>query len=470
MPILHSKLSASISKRWMQGFTPNGKELGGCPGSITLSAKVIEPPKSNAAADTGTAAHEIGEKCLIKGITPEEFRLNHPKDYITVKGQDDSIVKIPITDKMIEDVSFYTNTIWSDIEFYEKKLKTEAKIYVEEEFSLNSIFTKEDKEYLINFLVESDFYPDITDEFDAEEVIDEFLQMFGTNDCSVFYPKKALFIYDYKNGRWPVEAEDNTQFLYYAIGAAIVHNWDFDYVEMSAIQPNSMAEDKNPRWRITKDELKEWVNIFHECAIKTITEPNNFKSGEHCHFCPARGMCEQEASDSMKSAQIDFEEDFQLNDDNTYSLSLSPIGSLTYEKMKKVIDNADLIINFVNSVRASAKTLLENGNSEAREQLGYKLVEKPKNRKIVATDEEIIVYCTDELLLDISDITEPLPKYGKLLSMTKLEKVIGSENMKQFIDRPDPEVIMVPESDTRQEVVVNPGQDFIEDYTDSDII
>lgn len=466
MPELHAKLSASISKRWMWDKIkgPNGYPLKGCPGSITLSAKVIEPPRANAAADTGTAAHEIGEKCLLEGITPEEFQSKHPKDYIAIRGSQGNIVKIPITEKMIESVNLYTNTIWSDIEHYEAEFGVEAQIFVEEEFSLNHIFSDEDFEQIAEFIAESDYYPDI-DDLDAEEYAREWLTMFGTNDCSVVYPGKALFIYDYKNGRWPVPAENNTQFLYYAIGAAEVHNWDFDYVEMLAVQPNSTDEEKTPRWRITKDELKEWVPVFRRCALHTISYPDEFNTGEHCHFCPAKGMCQKQADEAMSAAELDFEDDFEQNDEGNFDVKLAPIDSLSYAHMRKIIDAGDDIINFVNSVRAAAKGLLIANDSTARSELGMKLVHKKKNRKIHATDQEIIDYATEELLLDISDITQNAGK-PKLLPMSKLEDVLGKDEMKQFISHPDPDIIMVSADDEREEVVLNPADDFDDDLDD----
>lgn len=464
MPEIHAKLSASISKRWMWDKIkgPNDYPLKGCPGSITLSSKVVEPPRSNIAADTGTAAHYMGEKCLLDGKTVDEFVSNHPKDYINVTGAQDNIIKIPITEQMIEGVRLYTNTIWSDIEHYEKQFGVEAQIFVEEEFSLNHIFSDEDFEEIAEFIAESDLYPEI-DDLDAEEYAREWLTMFGTNDCSVVYPGKALFIYDYKNGRWPVPAENNTQFLYYAIGAAEEHNWDFEYIEMLAIQPNSMDEEKTPRWRITKEELLEWVPVFKECALNTIRHPDEFNTGEHCHFCPAKGMCQKQANDAMDAAKIDFEEDFIENDKGNYEVSLSPIDSLSYNDMRKILDNADAIMDFVKGVQTASKNMLLANNKEARNNLGKKLVHKAKNRKIHATDQEIIDFATNDLLLDINDITENLPEHGKLLTMSKLENVIGKEEMKQFISRPEPDIIMVSEDDSREEIVISAADDFDDD-------
>lgn len=454
MPEVHAKLSASISKRWMWGDieTPTGVELKGCPGSITLSGQVIEKPKANLAADTGTAAHEMGENCLLKGITPEDFVAQHPKDYITVRGSDDKIIKIPITEKMVQDVTMYTNTIWSDVAELEEDLGVEAQIYVEEEFSLNWLFDDATFEELADRMVESDHYPDVDDEFEAEELLRTWLTMFGTNDCSVVYPGKALYIYDYKNGRWPVPAENNTQFLYYAVGAAQVHNWDFEYVEMMAVQPNSMDSDKVPRWRITIDELREWAAIFKECAINTIFHPDVFNTGEHCHFCPARGLCKKQHDDAMEAAQLDFEDDFGVVEaDESDDSEIIQIGEnqITANQMKKILDNADFIKNFVSAVQHAAFNQLNSGNNGIKHQIGQKLVYKKKNRAYNTPESEIIAYCEDELLLEREEISAP----GKLLAMSKLEAIIGSDEIEQFVERPDPELIMVPMDDKREEVI-----------------
>ena len=56
----HSEIGASGAKRWMN-----------CPGSVRLCRTI--PNESSAAAEEGTAAHELAETCLKSGQDAVEF-------------------------------------------------------------------------------------------------------------------------------------------------------------------------------------------------------------------------------------------------------------------------------------------------------------------------------------------------------------------------------------------------------------
>lgn len=462
MPEIHAKLSASISKRWMLNVEKN---LKGCPGSIIRSWNCKSDGR-NDAADIGTAAHLIGEWGLNEGKNPSEFPANHPTPYIDVDGN-----HIEINDSLIDGPTRYCETIWEDIERLEDDYLDEGQLFVEEQVCINKIFEDGDIEKALKFVNENNSIPvcaaDLGGELDTcakyyEYYVNELFNMFGTNDASFLIPGAILCVYDYKNGRWPVEVENNTQFLYYALGAAFAHDWNFEEVEMVVVQPNDMNnEEKVRRWRITKDELREWIPIFRQAALDVIYKHDTFNpSQDNCHYCPAKGECESQKQLVSDICKIDFAEDYEEDESGKEVLVAPPLGSLSYDELRRIVDNADFIKNYVESVSSVVRKLIENGDSDTKQKLNRKLVKGSSRRTYKYTDKEIIKYLEEDLLLDRSDFM-----VEKLIPMSKLQKVIEKPEFEQLVEKPEPPIIMVPYDDKRPEIETGAKSDF-EDESD----
>ena len=466
MPEIHAKLSASISKRWMLNVEKN---LKGCPGSIIRG---LEYPSSgpNDAADTGTAAHLIGEWGLNEGKHPREFPEHHPTPYIDVDGN-----HIKIDDDLISGPTVYCETIWEDIQELEDEYLDEGMLFVEERVGINEIFEDGDIQKLIDFVDENTMVVPVSANMLSKETptcrdyfvrfINEMFNMFGTNDASYLIPGAILCVYDYKNGRWPVEVENNTQFLYYALGAAFAHDWNFEEVEMVVVQPNDMQnEEKVRRWRITKDELRAWIPIFRQAALDTIYKWDTYTpSRDNCHFCPAKGGCEDQKKLVSDICKIDFAEDFEEDTDTDEEVLIAPpLAGLNYDELRRIADNADFIKNYVDSVLKLVRNLVETGDDEMKERLNRKLVLGRSRRSYKFTDKEIINYLEEDLLLDREDFM-----VEKLIPMGKLEKILEEPEFKQIVHRPEPPIIMVALDDERPEVETAAKSDF-EDESDLD--
>ena len=465
MPEVHAKLSASISKRWMLNVEKN---LKGCPGSIMRG---LEFPANgpNDAADTGTAAHLICEWGLNEGKCPSEFPDHHPTPYIDVDGN-----HIEINDDLISGPKLYCETIWEDIQELEDEHLDEGMIFVEEQVSINDIFEDGDIQKLIDFADENMIIPVSANKLSKEvptcdayyaRFINEMFNMFGTNDASYLIPGVILCVYDYKNGRWPVEVENNTQFLYYALGAAFAHDWNFEEVEMVVVQPNDMQnEEKVRRWRITKDELRAWIPIFRQAALDTIYKWDTYTpSQDNCHFCPAKGGCEDQKKLVSDICKMDFAEDFEEDIDTDEEVLIAPpLGGLNYDELRRIADNADFIKNYVDSVLKLVRNLVENGDDKMKERLNRKLVQGSSRRSYKHTEKEIIAFLEDELLLDREDFM-----VQKLMPMGKLEKILEKSEFNQLVHRPEPPIIMVSLDDDRPEVATGAKSDF-EDESDLD--
>lgn len=100
----------------------------------------------------------------------------------------------------------------------------------------------------------------------------------GTLDVLLVKGKTAV-IYDYKNGTWPVKAENNLQLLCYA--GIVAEHLDLNEFYGVIIQPNSKAKDK-----ITVAQYPLELVESHRERVKAAANSDERKVGQHCLFCP----------------------------------------------------------------------------------------------------------------------------------------------------------------------------------------
>ena len=222
-----------------------------CSRSIRLSELVPEPPESVHAAG-GTAAHELGEKCLKSGQGPFEFI-------------GEKIDGFEVNDDMAEAVSMYVD--------FCRSLKGEMEI--EKRFNLGWI------------------HKDI----------------FGTSDCSVYNrEKKTLFVTDYKHGKGiVVSPEWNSQLMIYGLGASRGVE-GLEMIVLTIVQPRAHHDDGPIRsWAISKSDLYAWAfDVLKPAAIRTESGDAPILAGSHCRFCKAIAVCPAQATRALEIAKTDF--------------------------------------------------------------------------------------------------------------------------------------------------------------------
>ena len=236
----HAALGASNSSIWLN-----------CTGSVPLS--VGGSRTGTVYTREGTAAHELSELWLhqvMRGLTPA-----FPAS-LTVEGHE-----IEVTPEMIEYVGVYVETartlidegIWHGIEV---------------RVDLSELW--------------------------APAPCPETL--FGTADCIAVTTYGTLFVCDLKYGKGKmVSPEDNTQLLYYALGAyyalppemrARVYD-----VQMIIVQPRSRGE-KIKTWEISLADLLMWADTVLKPTVNDIAAGRTrLASGNHCFFCIAAKQC-----------------------------------------------------------------------------------------------------------------------------------------------------------------------------------
>lgn len=130
----------------------------------------------------------------------------------------------------------------------------------------------------------------------------------GTIDVLGLDPKEIL-IADLKTGQWPVEVENNTQLLGYAL-AARKHLGKKNTYRMVIIQPNGFHKGGPIReWVITDKDLNEYEERATSAIVKNLVGGPRV-GGEHCKWCKAEALCEARANFALAQADMNLRKDF----------------------------------------------------------------------------------------------------------------------------------------------------------------
>lgn len=294
----HSLIGASSAHRFIH-----------CPGSVRLYGELTERRATEYAA-TGTAAHEVCELCL--------RRNEEPLDYLG-KVIEVGDFKITVDEAMVSAVTVYVGQIRLD------RHRCGGKLVVEHPFDLGWL------------------YPGL----------------FGRNDASLIPTRicDTLRVYDYKNGRTRVEAKNNPQLMYYALGALGKDNpYMVERVEMTIIQPNAFGKAPIDRWSIPVEDLYKWAHEVLLPAAKATAVPDApCVLGEWCCFCEASHLCH-----AREQAAI------SLLDDCTVDhpvATLPPIPALTPERIGvlSAFFQSDEFQAWVKALAAAEQAMLASG-------------------------------------------------------------------------------------------------------------
>jgi len=361
----------------------SSKRWFNCPASVPLSKDVVKTTSKY--AEEGTAAHELAEYCL-------------ENDLDAVHGLGLYFNEIAVTQEMTEAVQVYLDVV-------RERINDECDVLIEDQFHLGWI--------------------------------DE--DLYGSNDCCIVdHSKGKITVIDYKHGAGvAVEAVENTQLLYYALGASNGFS-NITQVDLIIVQPRCASPEGPVRiWntdieRLEKfeKELKDAVNVVKDAEASKDVYSYAY-AGDHCQFCPAAGFCEKLRSKNYEMAQSAFSEEVI---DPPLPDTLSP------EQISKVLRHAKLIENWIKSVREYAHTQAEAG----LEIPNMKLVARKGNRKW--TNEAQTVDDLSMLLDEKSLYTK------KLISPAQAEKLLGKGSVDELVTVPDNGTQLVAETDKRPAV------------------
>lgn len=333
MPSAHAVRNASGAKRWMN-----------CPGSINMEHG--RPNNSSDAARLGTAAHALGEACLLDGSEAYEWlggyvRLDPTEQAVVYRpassldpesGDRTIIVPVHATDEgrppkghedfpidadMADAVQVYLEAVRDELE----RLGEHAELQVEKRFNLSWLVGYDyDEDAEQEALAKGEYYvsPSGIRRDDFGDLVHADGKpchgpMFGTNDASVVLLFDHVSVFDYKHGQGVVvEVEDNEQELYYALGCAKELDWAFDTLDLVIVQPRARhADGKVRRWSTTKAYLKEFEERLRIAAIATEDPDAPLVAGDHCKFCKAAAVCPALREAAFDQAGVDFGDGFE---------------------------------------------------------------------------------------------------------------------------------------------------------------
>ena len=265
---------------------------------------------------------------------------------------------------------------------------------------------------------------------------------FGTGDL-VIVADKVIQVIDFKYGQGvPVSAEDNPQMKLYALGAISQYGYLYDIrtVRMSIVQPRL---DSISEWETSVDALLYWA----EHTLKPIAEfaangKGEFKAGEHCRFCKLRGSCDARADMMLEAVKADF--------------GFAP-AVMSDDRIIEILSLSSDIQKWLSDVFAYAQAKAISG---AKRWNGYKVVESTKKRRYSDA-----AAAANRLLKE----GYPLSKLYKqtLIGLTDMKNLLGgdkrmNELIGEWIVKPKGELILVPDTDKREEVILSINDDFEE--------
>jgi len=355
----------STPKKHARYAASNSARWIACPGSLELSDQA--PPQiSSGAANEGTKAHELMELALNANV----------KDVAKFFKNDD------YPKEMIKAVQGF-------VDFVRSQMQPGFELLVEQRVELP-------------FLHET--------------------EAFGTVDVAVLEPFGTLHIIDFKYGYGYVDHKQNPQMIYYALGFAHAHGFDFDQIKTTIYQPRIESEDgevfRTSHYSI--DEVKAWQKIF-EAAIAKAENPNlpdDLSPGEHCKYCPAKILCPALTHKALESARLDF-------DDNI----LPAPKELTKIDLGKILSKANYLELWINEVKEFAIKHLKDGKKLP----GWTL-EPTRAQKVWAKPDELVLDWPDEFESnDVSPFESVLKSPAQLAKELK-EAGFKKKEIDQFIN------------------------------------
>lgn len=385
----HALLSPSSAHRWLE-----------CPASVKLEEGF--PDTSSDAAREGSAAHELGESCLVNSTNAEDYI-----GYAFPEYPD-----FPVTEDMAEYVQAYVD--------YVRSLQGELLVEKRVDYSA----WVEDGN--------------------------------GTSDAIVLGSEVNTII-DLKYGRNKVFAKNNPQAMMYALG---VYN-DFGFLMTSEVFKVVIVQprlDHIDEWEITLSELLEWAEDVKQKALLTQSDDAPFNPGEkQCQWCKAKAVCKPLATQNM---ELIFQ-DFEGFDSIEGVLEPQNVDYLTLAQLATALDHLKLIESWIAQVRAITLSKAHLGEEIPT----YKLVEQKgrnsRNWADLAKAERAIKKVLKEKEIDIKQ--KPI---SELLSVAKIEKIIGKKDplFEKHVAtiQGDSKTILVHESDDRPAANADVINDFDE--------
>lgn len=436
--VAHSELGASGAYRWIN-----------CKGSWRMQKG--RPNTSTLAAQKGTAEHAVAEMCLKSGQDAVEYI-------------DRLVEEIMIDEPAADRVQEFVDHCRSVSEMADQT-------WIEARFNLER------------------FNPPVP--------------MFGTVDFGSYIRtgkhSGILEIDDYKSGFIPVDANQNPQLKYYALGAMLVLDaagLPVTSVRAAIVQPRR----KNTSCEYEATELLAWSLELMEAAHATQAPDAPLNPGSWCGFCLAAGDCRARADHLLKIAQTQFHgvpvrPDSDVTWDDVFGRpvdTVDPLGltlddltlesnlpalpappghrappnpeGLSGEQLAEILHRAPEFTSWLKACAEEAQRRHWQGADQAP---GWKVVEEDTGRPawITATGDLALVAMSEWSVDPYAErkILSPAQMRGRLAAVLpgktkKARETAARAALREHLSRPARGYALVPESDPR--AAVTSGQEF----------
>lgn len=248
--------------------------------------------------------------------------------------------------------------------------------------------------------------------------LDEHLEMYGPSDFWAVYiddkGKRVLDVTDYKNGTYPVNAENNPQIAFYLCCTRKFlqeNGKDIDYAYGRIFQSNSRNEDLlYSEHKFTAKQLDTWEKKFFKAAEQIfIKKKPRYKTGDHCFFCRAKVLCTKfQKQKGVQDALV------VINPKNT---EFPDVSKLPPEMLKTILEKEDSVKKLFSDIRTYITDTIKNNGSFP----GFKIV-RSKGRRKLMDEMEIVQATLEQHGLTENDIYEKKP-----LGVTKLEAALAAK-------------------------------------------
>lgn len=384
-PVAHSSFSASSSAR-----------LLACPGSYQRALDADDGTrKSTTYSAEGTLAHSLSEICVHTGQDAASFIGR------TMQADGHRFV---VDDDFAEAAQVYVDTL--------RGLR-----------SLGFLLSLENR---------------VTPQVHWEGLPRLDIELFGTADCIAYNPETGeLVIADLKFGRGvAVEAEGNTQLLYYASGAAHpsvveaicrANGQPFRgvaSVRTIIVQPRCPHPAGSVRHAdYAYDEVVEWARgpLYYGVHAALTDNGKTLAEGKHCRFCPVLAVCDKPREATFEAARAAFlgAPIENLPDPGEPDAAL-PADQLSDDDLGALLDKIEVVAPWLDAVRRLAYERA-TGN---RTIPGWKLVPKRATRQWAGDPEEAAEQVRATLIAAGLDPERAFAD-PKLLSPAQAEKALG---------------------------------------------
>ena len=370
-----------------------------CAGALAYTFGL--PETTSQAADWGTCAHQLAEKCIREGCQAADSigEMTKGKKF-----------EFEIDEEMADTAQVHVDYVRRRaIEAAPHGVNPASLLKIEQNFSLASLQPP----------------------FDAG----------GTADAIVYDPQKQeLEVIDLKGGRGVrVSATENKQLRTYALGVMLASKGlAVKTIKSTIIQPRVQREPKSETFHVV--DLMEWTSELLEKMHASKAAKDEYddviagkvplavwaakwlSAGDHCSktFCKAAGFCPALEQRALDAAGVWFD------DLDNARISNTP-DSMDVGELAKRLDMLDMIGEWINAVRAYAHAQAELGV----EIPGYQLVDKIGNRKWKADVEADKVAALLEAAGKDRALAFAPPKPA---SPAQVEKALGAKHKADIAD------------------------------------